>query len=100
MYPTGRKLYNGLLRATDPFLWWMTADSISIDVQRLFSRGCLVLSHTRNRLATQTMRAIICLGTWSKMGLIKDNDVLAVAKLEDVEGKDNLDEGWDAIVME
>jgi hypothetical protein len=46
------------------------------------------------------MRAIICLGTWSKMGLIKDNDVLAVAKLEDVEGKDNLDEGWDAIVME
>jgi hypothetical protein len=58
----------------------------SIDVERLFSRGRLVLSHTRSRLATQTTRAILCLGAWSKMGLVKDTDVLAVAKMKEVEG--------------
>jgi hypothetical protein len=60
----------------------------------------VVLSHTKNQLATQTTRTILCLGTWSKMGLIKNTDVLGVAKLEDVEGEDCLDEGWDAIIMD
>lgn len=78
----------------------IVAAATSIDVERAFSQGRLVLSHTRSRLAAQTTRAILCLGTWSKLGFIKDNDILDVAKLQDVEGEDRLDEGWDEIAID
>ena len=70
----------------------------SVDVERIFSRGRLVLSHIRNRLSAQSTRALLCLGSWSLMGMVKDEDVLKVAVMQDVEGEEEeLEDGWDAI---
>ena len=72
----------------------------SIDVERLFSRGRLTLSHIRNRLSVQTTRAILCLNSWSPMELVEDNDVLKVAQQEDIpedQEESELEDGWDAI---
>lgn len=70
----------------------------SVDVERTFSCGRLLLSHVRSHLSAQTTRAILCLGIWSSMGLVKDNDIKAVATLPDVDGDDKvLDDGWDDI---
>lgn len=43
----------------------------------------------------------MCLGVWSLLGFVKDEDVLSVTKLDDIpEGEDEeeLEEGWDAII--
>ncbi|KAI1788192.1 hypothetical protein LXA43DRAFT_895039, partial [Ganoderma leucocontextum] len=71
----------------------------SIDVERLFSRGRLVLSHVRNRLSAQSVRAILCVGSWSVLGLVKSDDARKVAQLEDIDGEEDieLEEGWDRI---
>jgi hypothetical protein len=70
----------------------------SVDVERIFSRGRLLLSHVRSQLSSQTIRALLCVGIWSKLGLVYDNDVKAVAMLEDVNGEEGqLLDGWDAI---
>jgi hypothetical protein len=72
----------------------------SVDVERVFSRGQLVLSHVRSRLSAQTTRAILCLGCWSRLGLVRDGDVKAAALLPEVEGTDSdyeMEEGWDHI---
>jgi hypothetical protein len=71
----------------------------SVDVERIFSRGRLLLSHVRNRLSAQSTRAILCLGSWSLLGMVKDEDVLKIAVMPDVEGDEEieLDEGWDSI---
>ena len=39
------------------------------------------------------------MGSWSKMGLIKDKDVMAVTVMADVEGdeEEEFEDGWDAI---
>ena len=60
-------------------------------MERLFSRGHLLLSHTPSRLSAQTTRALLCLGSWSLAGLVKDDDVKAVAVLDDVEVELELD---------
>ncbi len=68
-------------------------------MERVFSKGRLVLSHVRNGLSVQSTRALLCLGAWSKMGLMKNSDVLQVAKLPDVNGhEDPLDSDWDCIL--
>jgi hypothetical protein len=70
----------------------------SVDVERVFSKGRLVLSHIRNRLTVASTRALMCLGAWSKLGLVRDADLLAAAALPDVmEDKDELNVGWDYI---
>jgi hAT family C-terminal dimerisation region len=56
----------------------------SIDVERLFSRGRLLLSHTRSRLSVSSTRALLCLGSWSLNGLVKDEDAMAVALLDEI----------------
>jgi hypothetical protein len=73
----------------------------SIDVERLFSRGRLIVTHTRSRLSAQTTRALLCLGAWSLLGLVKTEDVLAVAALADAEGDEEaLEDGWDSITLQ
>ena len=68
-------------------------------MERVLSKGRLVLSHVRNALSVQSTRALLCLGAWSKMGLVKDTDVMLVAKLPDVDGCEaELDVGWDKIL--
>jgi hAT family C-terminal dimerisation region len=66
----------------------------SVDVERIFSKGRLILSHVRNRLSVDSTRALLCLGNWSRAGIIKKEDIHSAALLPDVmEGdKDFLDE--------
>jgi hypothetical protein len=63
----------------------------SIDVERLFSRGRLVLSHTRGRLTATSTRALLCLGSWSSLGLIRDEDLEGVGKLDEIDGRIELE---------
>jgi hypothetical protein len=77
----------------------MSCIATSVDVERVFSKGRLVLSHVWNALSMQSTRALLCLGAWSKMGLVKDKDVMQVAKLPDVNGCEaELGVDWDQIV--
>ena len=70
-----------------------------MDVEWIFSHGQLLISHIWNWLSAQSTWALLCLGSWSKMGLIKDKDVMAVAVLADVDGDEKeFDDGWDAIL--
>jgi hypothetical protein len=70
----------------------------STDVERVFSRGRLLLSHIWNRLTAQSTRAIICLGSWSLLGLIKDQDIFEVTKLPEEAADDNAKvEEWEAV---
>ncbi|KIM56126.1 hypothetical protein SCLCIDRAFT_133299 [Scleroderma citrinum Foug A] len=74
----------------------------SIDVEQLFSRGHLLLSHVRSRLSAQSTRALICLGTWSKLNLVKDSNVKQVTGLQsDIMGEDvELEDSWDDIIID
>ena len=73
------------------------SSATSVDVERVFSKGRLVLSHTRNRLSVESTRALLCLGYWSRLGYVEDSDIQAAAVLPDIMGKDaedaNEDEG-------
>ena len=41
---------------------------------------------------------LMCLGAWSKMGLVKDKDLIEAGKLPDVDGDESeLDSDWDDI---
>ena len=75
-----------------------TRTATSVDVERVFSEGRLILSHVRNGLLVQSTHALMCLGTWSKMGLVKDKDLIEAGKLPDVDGDESeLDSDWDDI---
>ena len=70
----------------------------SVDVERVFSKGRLVLPHIRNWLTVTSTRALMCLGAWSKLGLVRDADLLAAAALPEVkEDEDEFNVGWDYI---
>src|SRR3981189_674270 len=70
----------------------------STDVERIFSRGRLLLSHVCNRLLVQSTRALMCLGAWSELGYVRDEDVLAVTVQADLADNEmELPEDWDAI---
>ena len=70
----------------------------TVDVERVFSRGRLVLPHVRNRLAVQSTRASLCVGVWSSLGLVKDSDIKMSVGKDDVVGEEeDLPENWDAI---
>jgi hypothetical protein len=72
----------------------------SVDVERVFSKGQILLSHLRNRLSVQSTRALMCLGAWSLMGYVRDSDVKAVTMLPDLkedEEEEPLEENWDVI---
>ena len=74
------------------------AIATSTDVERVFSQGRVLLSHVRNWLSSQSIRALMCLSSWSRLGLVKDKDIFAVTVLAEIEGaEDALEEGWDAI---
>ena len=58
----------------------------STDVEHVFSQGRLLLSHVRNHLSSQSIQALMCLGNWSLLGLVKDKDIFAVTVLAEIEG--------------
>ena len=66
-------------------IWAHTLIALSVAVEHVFSQGCLLLSHVRNRLSAQSTRTLLCLGYWSKLGYINNSDLLAVASLPDAE---------------
>ena len=72
----------------------------SVDVERVFSQGHIVLSHLRSRLSVQSTWALMCLGVWSHLGYVKDSDIKAVVILPEVPAnvkEGNLAYQWDAI---
>ena len=80
---------------------YIFSTATSIDVERLFSRGHLLLSHVRSRLSAQSTRALLCLGMWSDCNLVMDDDVKWVSELQDVKGDREvaLEDGWDRIIV-
>jgi len=75
----------------------------SVDVERVFSQGRLLLSHLRSRLSVQSTRALMCLGVWSQLGYVKDSDIEAVVSLPEVpvnEIEEALAVGWDTINLD
>ena len=78
-----------------PSLCWIAT---TVDVERVFSRGRLVLPYVRGRLAVQSTRASLCVGLWSSEGLVKDNDIKAALSADEVVGEEEeLAADWDAI---
>lgn len=74
--------------------------AMSIDVEYVFSHGRLLLSHIQSCLSTQTTHALLCLGCWSLLGLVKDKDILPITHLPDIEGNEmELEDGWDLIFL-
>ena len=68
-------------------------------MERVFSKGRLLLSHVRNRLTVDSTRALLCLGTWSKLGYVNKDDLLAAAMLPEVkEGEEDLPDDFDLIL--
>jgi hypothetical protein len=57
--------------------------------------------HIRSCLSAQSTWALICLGSWSLLGLVKDSDVMAVTVLPEVEEDEEpeLEKGWDHITL-
>ncbi|KIK77635.1 hypothetical protein PAXRUDRAFT_166211, partial [Paxillus rubicundulus Ve08.2h10] len=78
---------------------YLSIPATSVNVKCLFSHGCLILSHTHAWLSAQSTCALLCLGIWSGLGLIKDEDIKKVIALPDIEGDNevNLADGWDRI---
>ena len=66
----------------------------------VFSQGRLLLSHMRSCLSIQSMHALLCLGKWSTLDLVKDSDVRACLTVDEVgKGEEVLVEDWDAIAV-
>ena len=58
---------------------------MSVDVERTFSQGRLLLSHIRNWMSAESTRTLLCLNNWSKQGLVKHEDIQEAATLPEVE---------------
>ena len=71
----------------------------SVDVKHLFSRGHVLLSHTCNHLSSQSVRALLCLRSWSVAGFIKSANVQKLEPFGEIEGNEDVElaEGWDSI---
>jgi len=88
--------YNAFVPANDIH----PLEATSIDIERIFSRSRLLLSHTWARLSMQRTHAVLCLGAWSIQKLVKNEDIVAVSKLDDVKDDDpmELEDHWDSII--
>jgi hypothetical protein len=71
----------------------------TVDVERVFSHGRLVLPHVRNRLGVESTCTLLCVGLWSSLGLVKDGHMKMSLCGDDVDEEDDLPEDWDAISM-
>jgi hypothetical protein len=71
----------------------------SVNVERVFSKGWILLSHLCSWLSIQSMRALMCLGEWSRMGFVKLNDIKAVTVLSKgrIDDDEHLADDWDSI---
>ena len=60
----------------------------SVDVERIFSKGRLILSHVCNHLSVNLTRGLLCLGAWSKLGLVNKNNIKIITSLPEVKEGD------------
>ncbi|KAJ3571478.1 hypothetical protein NP233_g3729 [Leucocoprinus birnbaumii] len=101
----------------DPIRWWyenqhtypklsrmardfLSIPATSVGVERMFSKGRILLSHLRNSLSPITVRSLLCLGEWIEAGLVTDKDiVVAISGLPDLgdDAEDTVEPGWDHI---
>jgi hypothetical protein len=78
------------------FLWGHNGNSYSIqtsvatsvDVERVFSKGRIFLSHLHSCLSVQSTRALMCVGEWSELGYVKDEDIKTATANPKVEGEE------------
>ena len=72
--------------------------AVSVSVERVFSKGRLLLLHIRNHLSAQSTHALLCLSAWSKLGYVDLDDLNAAALLPDVGPEEMwLDDEWDVL---
>ena len=70
----------------------------SVDVECVFSQGCLLLPYICNCLSSESTCALLCLGDWCQRSLVKDSNIKPTALLPDVAGEEPpLASGWDSI---
>jgi hypothetical protein len=55
-----------------------------VDVERIFSKGRLLLPHVRNQLSAESTRSLICLNNWTKLGYVKQEYLKDASKLPEV----------------
>jgi hypothetical protein len=64
----------------------------------MFSQGQLLLSHICSHLSVQSTCTLLCVGVWSLLGYVRDDDVKAAAVLPAVDRKEEeLADDWDSI---
>ena len=85
-------LFKHFYRCTNPMYSSFLASSV--EVERVFSRGRLLLSHVRSALSPESTRAVLCLGQWSLLDLIDDGDLKDVARMAEVDGDGSDDEDF------
>jgi hypothetical protein len=80
-------------------VWLITyfCSATSVDVECLFSHGCLILSHTCSRLSVSSTCTLLCLGSWSKLGLVQNEDVEAIARLDEADAQVELNKLGDML---
>jgi hypothetical protein len=81
--------------------FYLNEIATSVAVERVFSKGRIVLSHLRSHLSVQSTRSLMCVGVWSLLGYVKDSDIKAVVILPEIPAnmkEDDLVTGWDAIL--
>ena len=70
--------------------------SQSVSLRRCMMEFLVIVTEM---LSVQLTRALLCVGSWSLLSLVKDEDVLSAARLADIdEDIDDLCVGWDAVV--
>src|SRR5712672_1664832 len=68
----------------------------SVDMEQVFSQGRLLLPYVQNCLSSELTCTLLCLGDWSRRGLVKDSDIKAAVILPDVNGQEPpLANDWD-----
>jgi len=76
---------------------FFTTIGSSVGIEHVFSQGRLVLLYMCNRLSSESMRALLCLGDWSACGLVKDCHIKTAAALPDVKElvEPEFQQGWE-----
>jgi hypothetical protein len=61
----------------------------SVDVERTFSKGRLLLSHIRNRLSVESTHALLCLNNWGQQGFVNKEHLQEAASLPEVDDEES-----------
>ncbi|EPS93907.1 hypothetical protein FOMPIDRAFT_1109298, partial [Fomitopsis schrenkii] len=54
---------------------YLTIPATSVGVERLFSKGHIIVTHLCNGLSAASIRALMCLNDWLLLSLVRDADV-------------------------